>query len=370
MSERPLKLGFVGGGLNSAIGRVHYSAALMDGLFRVECGVFSRNRQICRSTAERYCFNADKGYASLNEMLSKESLDAIVVMTPTPNHSEILKSLASYDVGVICEKPLVSSLAEWAELTAGWNNSRDLFVTYNYTGYPMVREAQSILAEKSLGRVLHVIVEMPNDGFLRPPKIGGRQSPPQSWRLNDGTIPHAALDLATHALQLIRFVTCDEISNATGKFSNQSKFPDLNDTFRLFGDLTRGAEFSLWTTKTALGYRNGLNLRVHCERGSLRWDQSDPEHLFVTDSQGISRKHDRSVARGEAAAHRYDRFKVGHPAGYIEAFANYYADIFNVLSGNDKEVESRKFLFTINDALVELSILEGIVLDGKYKRTI
>jgi len=39
----PLRLGFIGGGINSAVGRAHYAACRMDGKFEVVVGRFSRD---------------------------------------------------------------------------------------------------------------------------------------------------------------------------------------------------------------------------------------------------------------------------------------------------------------------------------------
>ena len=37
------KLAFIGGGINSNVGKVHFSASQMDGLWSVDAGIFSRN---------------------------------------------------------------------------------------------------------------------------------------------------------------------------------------------------------------------------------------------------------------------------------------------------------------------------------------
>ena len=86
MLKQKLKLGFIGGGLNSAIGRVHWSATAIDSLFEVTCGIFSRNKDVNRKTAEYYGLTKNRAYNEIDVMLSEEKLDAIVVMTPSPDH--------------------------------------------------------------------------------------------------------------------------------------------------------------------------------------------------------------------------------------------------------------------------------------------
>lgn len=369
MARRRLKIGFIGGGINSAIGHVHRSAVSMDGLYSIEGGVFSRNFDINRRSAEEYCFDERRAYASVDELLQNANLDLVSILTPSPNHVDMISILNERGVSVVCEKPLLSSLDEWARVKDVWNGNGKLFTVYNYTGYPMVREARSIVAAGTLGKVLQVIVEMPNEGMVRPPRIGGEPKPPQSWRLKDAIIPHAALDLATHAIQLSRFIVQEELATAVGRFANHSRFENIKDTHQIVGELTNGASFSLWISKTALGCRNGLNIRIFCEKGSLYWVQTEPESLSITDGSGLLTKIDRSNSSGEGYHARYDRFKVGHPAGYIEAFANYYRDIFDVITGKEPG-RANSFLFGLSDSYEELVVLETLVKKGSYERKV
>ena len=64
MHKKKLNIGFIGGGLNSAIGLVHKSAILMDGLFSLNGGMFSRNTNINKKTAAEFCFDEKMAYDS------------------------------------------------------------------------------------------------------------------------------------------------------------------------------------------------------------------------------------------------------------------------------------------------------------------
>ena len=39
---------------------------------------------------------------------------------------------------------------------------------------------------------------------------------------------------------------------------------------------------------------------------------------------------------------KYNRYKVGHPAGFLEAFANLYTDIYDELYNFKKNIKSKK----------------------------
>ena len=88
--------------------------------------------------------------------------------------------------------------------------------------------------------------------------------------------------------------------------------------------------------KAALGHTNGLRFRVFAERGSLEWSQSQPELLSFCDATGQRKTLERGQPDLKKANEpRYNRFKAGHPAGFVEAFANIYADFHDGLRGAD-----------------------------------
>jgi predicted dehydrogenase len=366
---KKLNIGFLGGGITSAVGRAHKSAIAIDGQFDLVGGVFSRHEDTNKESATAYGLDERKAFESIDELISETQLDLLAIITPSPVHKLGILRAAERKISVICEKPLVSSLSDWREVSDNWPKDKHLFVVYNYTGYPMVREARSIIESRILGEPLQVIVEMPNDGFVRPPRIAGVQKPPQSWRLTDPIIPQAALDLATHAIQLVRFVTQEEVASAKANWANHTQFTGIKDTLQVIGTLTSSASFSIWTTKSAHGYRNGLNIRVLCERGSLKWTQTDPEHLTITDADRFNGVLDRSNSTGEGYNPRYDRFKVGHPSGFIEALANYYGSVYEALT-HEVQVTQATSVFGLNDSFEELSILEALAESNHYERRI
>ena len=92
---KPLKLGFIGGGLSSTIGQTHFSACRLDGCWQLQSGFFSRKRSVNKITSRNWNINSSKTFSSLGSFLSKEknNLDAAVVLTPTPNHYETILKL-------------------------------------------------------------------------------------------------------------------------------------------------------------------------------------------------------------------------------------------------------------------------------------
>ncbi len=82
---------------------------------------------------------------------------------------------------MICDKPLTTSVAEADELVqlaAGAN--RIFAVTYNYSGYPMVRQARAMVARGDIGALRVVQVEYAQAWLAGPLEATGQKQ--AAWR--------------------------------------------------------------------------------------------------------------------------------------------------------------------------------------------
>jgi len=198
------KLAFIGGSINSIAGYPHLIASQMDGRFQVVAGAFSTDREINKQTASKW--KIERLYQDWQDLIVKEKdkVDAVVVLAPTPLHSQIILELLKHDIPVICEKALVGSIEELAQIEKVYDSKKHfLVVTNNYSGYPMVRELKKRISNGKLGKILHIRLQMPQESFLRPPKS---IKYPQLWRLKDGDIPAISLDLGAHLHHLAYFL--------------------------------------------------------------------------------------------------------------------------------------------------------------------
>jgi len=67
----------------------------------------------CRAAAE---LEIDNSYGSLEAMLERKGLDAVVIATPDKFHVSAVKAVAAAGKNILCEKPLALTLAEAQEL--------------------------------------------------------------------------------------------------------------------------------------------------------------------------------------------------------------------------------------------------------------
>jgi len=363
-NKSPLSIAFIGGSLESAVGATHKIASQMDDRFNLVAGCFSRNNECNSKTANSWGVDSKRTYLDLEELLQNEKgkVDAVLVLTPIPTHYEIVKKSLQLGYAVICEKTLTdNSLTADDLLKITQKDNKFLAVTYNYSGYPMLRELKNMIAENILGEILHVQAEMPQETFVCLDE-NNNASKPQEWRLKDqDNVSTMSLDLGAHLHHLIYFLTnCRPIEvfavgNRFGHFA-------VNDYISSLSKWGKNIECNIWYSKAALGFSNGLKIRIFGTKGSAEWYQMDPETLYYSDQHGFKKILNRkNNLTGLAAQNRYNRFKAGHFQGFIEAFANYYSDVADCLDDyKEKGSYNSPYVFDANIAKQGLEFLEAI----------
>lgn len=327
--NKPLAIGFIGGSLDSAVGYTHHVSCSMDNYWRVAAGCFSTNGATNRETAQTYGVASDRVYDDWRAMLRAEKgrVGAIVVLTPTPSHHEIVLACLEAGIPTICEKALTANSRTAEEiLRARDRNNGFLAVIYNYTGYPMIRELRNTIRTGKLGKILHFQAEMPQEGFLRV-DANGTPPMPQAWRLTDGPVPTIHLDLAVHLHQMIDYLLGEKPIEVISDQAGFGHFAGIVDNVTCLCKYTHGVQGQMWFSKTAVGHRNGLRIRIYGSHASAEWYQACPEETILAYADGRREIVDRVSSCEVTHLRRYNRFKAGHPAGFVEAFANLYRDI-------------------------------------------
>ena len=330
---QPIKAIVIGGGLNSAAGAAHRAALRLSGRFNIIDGFFSRDKEINDQSRVVWGVQAtsknDSSLSAFIERISTEDIDLAIVLSPTPHHYEVIKTLMLAGLNVVSEKSITMTSEECMHIDKLRRDLQKFIrVTFNYSGYPMVRELISRVKRGDIGNLQQIRCEMPQEGFVRPPLIAGIKSPPQAWRLIDGLVPTVCHDLGVHMHHLTTLISGSNLIPEFARFTNLSRFDNIRDTADI-AFKTGDAIGSFWLTKTAIGTRNGLKMRVYGSNGSFEWFQQDPEYLLMCDSHGAKLVIDRASDCIEATKPRYERMKAGHPSGFIEAFSNIYEDIFH-----------------------------------------
>lgn len=330
-ADRPFRVAMVGGGLNSAVGRTHEIALKLDNAFELVAGCFSRNAGINAETADAFRVDREHLYDSVEQLVASErgNIDALVIATPIDAHATQINLALDAGLTAICDKPLLATVDEGKALLSRIKPaSTQVFSIFNYTGYQAVREIKRRMESGEIGEVFKIMAEMPQDSYLRL-RNTGKVGAIQSWRLKDGSVPCLSLDLFAHLHSLINFLTGQKPQRATAwSRAISGVSPGLIDDVDSIIEYSGGLLVNAWYGKVALGYRNGLRLRILGSKGSFEWIQEQPEAITYANAVGDRFTLDRITSSSTVTPEaRYNRFKAGHPAGFIEAFANYYLDI-------------------------------------------
>lgn len=333
--REPIRLGMIGGGRGAFIGAVHRMAAAIDGEFALVAGAMSSTPERSIESGRALGLSAERCYPAWREMLNGERarpegerVQAVSIVTPNATHAEIALAFVRAGFHVICDKPMTVTSAQADELAAAVRQAGVVFaVTYNYTGYPMVRQAAAMVREGQLGTIRKVFVEYHQGWLASALEAQGQKQ--AAWRLDPAVAGAGGAigDIGTHAENLAAFVTGLEIESLCADLARFVPGRRLDDDASILLRFRGGARGVLTVSQVCIGQENNLTLRVHGDRGSLSWRQEEPNTLTWDRDDGERRVLTRGSAGLHAAAADATRLPPGHPEGFIEAFANIYRGV-------------------------------------------
>jgi len=359
---RPIRLGMVGGGEGAFIGAVHRMAARLDGHYVLVAGALSATAEKARRSGAALGLAPERSYGSFVEMARteaarKDGIEAVAIVTPNHMHAPIATAFLEAGIHIICDKPLAMNLTEarfLQQLVAA--KQRIFAVTYNYTGYPLVRHARALVREGVLGEIRVIQVEYPQDWLTEPLEGTGQKQ--ALWRTDPSQAgPGGCLgDIGTHAYQLAGFVTGMRPIALAADLATFVAGRKLDDNVHVMLRYASRACGMLWASQIAPGNENGLKLRVYGSKGGIEWQQEQPNMLrlalFGRPSELVTRA---SNAVGPAGQ-RVTRIPAGHPEGYLEAFATIYSEIATAIRG---EADEATLFPGIEDGVAGVAFIEA-----------
>jgi len=340
----------VGGGRGSLIGSVHRMAATLDGGVELVAGALSSTPEMSRLSARDAGIPADRAYGAWQEMLERESarspeerLDFVTIVTPNHLHYPIALAFVEAGFNVLLDKPMVHTSEQAERLIAAVEKAGVVFaVTYNYTGYPMVKQARHMVRSGALGEIRKVIVEYTQSWLLTKLEDTGHKQ--AAWRTDPQRAgPGGTMgDIGSHAENLMSTITGLEIDTVCADLTTFVPGRRLDDDASLLIRFSSGAKGVLTASQIATGEKNNLSIRVWGTEGALAWRQEEPNYLTYCPVDGPR----QVLSRGDdylcPAAQRAARLPSGHPEAFIEAFANVYRNASDTIRARLRGVEPSK----------------------------
>jgi predicted dehydrogenase len=319
--DRKLRCAMVGGGRDAFIGAVHRKAMALDGQIELVAGALSSEPEKARASGQDLGLADDRNHGSWQDLLADElrrppgeRVDFVSIVTPNHVHYAVAVAFVEAGFHVVCDKPLVHESVQAQALVHAVKKSGTVFgVTYNYTGYPMVREARHLVRTGVLGEVRKVTVEY-NQGWLAT-AVEGQGNKQAGWRLD----PARSGSVGTMGDIALESICADLTAFGEGR--------KLDDDGHLLLRYTNGARGVIIASQVAAGVENDLRLQVSGTLGTLTWRQEEPNQLVHSPVDAPRRILTRGSPWLCESARRASRLPAGHPEAFIEAFANVYLGV-------------------------------------------
>ena len=336
---RKLRMGMVGGGRDAFIGAVHRRAAQLDGGVELVAGCFSSTPEKSKASGRDLYLPEDRVYGSYQEMVEAEDslpdgerIDFVSVVTPNHMHYPVAKAFVEAGFHVACDKPLVHTVEQALDLVRAVKEHEVIFaVTYNYTGYPMVKQARYLVQSGALGVVRKVIVEYPQGWLATRIEADGQKQ--AVWRTDPkrSGVSGCIGDIGSHCENLVSYVTGLELESICADLTVFAPGRELDDDGNILLRFEGGARGILTASQICPGQENSLCIRVWGTKAALEWHQEEPNYLYVRSNDAPERIYKRGNDYLCQAAAAATRLPSGHPEAFFEAFANIYKNFTDTI---------------------------------------
>jgi predicted dehydrogenase len=331
--SKKIRMGMVGGGQDAFIGAVHRMAANLDGNIELVCGAFSSDPARSVSSGKKLYLPAERCYADYAQMFAEEAklpaqqrMQFVSIVTPNHLHFPVAKAALEAGFHVLSDKPATFTLQEALDLAEVLKTSSQLYgLTHTYNGYPLVKQAQHIVASGQLGKITKIIVEYTQGWLADKDGDSGKQA---SWRVDPARagISCCMGDIGVHAANLAEYVVGSNIAAMCSDLGSVVDGRLLDDDGTILLRFDNGARGVLLSSQIQVGDENNLRLRVYGDNGSIEWSQLEPNSLLHKSNTASTQLIRTGVGDLCAAAQNATRTPAGHPEGYLEAFANIYGN--------------------------------------------
>lgn len=356
---KPLRLGMVGGGEGAFIGGVHRIAARLDGQFELVAGCLSSTADKAARSAK--ALGLTRSYNDYEKMAKAEAqlsdgIDVVAIVTPNHMHTNVARVFLDAGIHVICDKPLSTSLKDARHFADSVSETDPLFfLTHNYSGTPMVREAREMIRSGLLGELRLVQVEYVQDWLSEAPDPDNKQA---SWRTNPALAGAGAIgDIGTHAYQLAAFMTGETPERLAADLTSFVPDRQVDDNAHIMMRYCSGARGTIWASQVAVGHENSLRIRIAGTEGGLDWSQEDPNRLWFTQLG----EQKRLLTRGGAGTSAGVRIPGGHPEGYLEAFATLYTEAADAIRARNSgdPIPAHVLTPTLDDGIKGMQFIDA-----------
>jgi myo-inositol 2-dehydrogenase/D-chiro-inositol 1-dehydrogenase len=248
---RPLGIGLVGFGRIAELAHLDALSGLPAKLVAI-----AEPEPARRAAARRRAPGAEV-VASHEELLDLPAVGAVIVSVPTGLHAEVGAAVLAGGRHLYLEKPLATNLEDGRRLVTGWRSAGVIgMMGFNYRFHALYRSARDRLRAGELGTLVAA-----SSVFTS----AARELP--DWKRHRATGGGALLDLASHHVDLVRFLFDAEVSRL---LATTRSVRSEDDTAVLDLGLENGL---LVQSLFSLGTIDEDRFEIYGERGRLTIDR-------------------------------------------------------------------------------------------------
>jgi predicted dehydrogenase len=327
-----VRMGMVGGGEGAFIGAVHRMAAALDGEIELVCGAFSADPERSQRSGAALYLPAERIYPDYLTMMTAEAalpaeqrMQFVAIVTPNHLHYPIAEAALRAGFHVLSDKPATLDLTQALALRDILRETGLLYgLTHAYAGYPLVKEARDRVAAGELGNIRKVVVEYPQ-GWLAD-REEAKDNKQAEWRQDQSRagISGCMGDIGVHAANLAEYMSGLKISQLCADLTAFVDGRTMDDDGSVLLRFDNGARGVLMASQISIGEENSIRVRIYGDKGGLEWNQMEPNTLLLKwPDRPTQMLRTGADYLGELATVN-SRTPMGHPEGYLEAFANLY----------------------------------------------
>ena len=135
----------------------------------------------------------------------------------------------------------------------------------------------------------------------------------------------------------------------------------MDDDASILLRMENGVKGSISISQIAIGEENNLSISIYGEKGSLKWNQENPNQAElhkVGHHKQILTRASFSISKDSFAN---VRIPPGHPEGYLEAFAQLYSDFAELIRNSKNKDKIKKILPNEEDGLHIMKFINSCV---------
>lgn len=329
-----------------------------------------------------------KAYASYDDLLADETVQAVHITSPNRFHFEQASQALKAGKHVHCEKPLAMTAAESAALVElAKSSGLAAGVNYNIRFYPLNLEARERIKQGDLRQINTIQGSYVQDWLLYPTDY--------NWRVlaDEGGLLRAVADIGTHWLDLIQAITgltveavfadlktvhttrqrpTGEVATFSGKVNqveaNEAIEVITEDCGAILLRFKGGARGSLWVSQMTAGRKNCLRYEIAGSKSTLAWNSESPNDLWIGHRDKPNEQLIRDPGLVSEAARNHISYPGGHNEGYDDSFKQSFKAFYDYIAVGDFTAPAP--FPTFADGHKEIVICEAILKSHQQQQWI